>query len=1290
MDNANNGNIIKVLEDLSAGKGGSLVKRVKKLKLTESSSTLFVGLGGMGCKTINKIKEIYLKEFERTDKVDFLAIDTDNKSLTEVRVSANGTGGGYLKSEDETVQIYTDTIADILTDKTPTEVLGWLGDVPRITLSPTGAGGVRQYARVMLCGNTKRYDEIKGKIRKKVEHLCGLAPINVVLISGIAGGTGSGTFVDIAYMIKDVLKEYFADNRNKCEFWGVFYTPDVQKNVPEIKTDEAKWIPLQRNGYAAFKELDYYMSNGTEDGANGIVYKLNMPGGRVVMSSDAMFKSGNAFIVSATPELQDRDEIISATAKSIMNMYYKVEVANGAAAGSDATSQSIISTYCNVAPSILPAWCNIKVGVDAKGNPNGAGVENCDFPAHMNYLYSAFGYKSMYLPRDEIMAYLANKVFVKLIDKWRGKNTQKKIDDILKTYKIFNIPTIANSLRTKLVPDENQLHLSDQEKPTKKSYLSGIFAADSYSGIEDAITYVTNKVNTIINTFANQDAQLKIAASLTSGLCTYLRSSDYMVAHGPYEAIEVLSGLSDGSLKGAINYLAQMSVDLSNDNSQVMQTVSKQYTDAKTTLDNCKQVMLNDRTPTQGEIDEYIACCYTFQKAYLEFSMYKRILPGVIKCMRALLSNENKRTFDVYVTIIDQLKDMLNEDSMILATSRESRHGNVHTYGLDALGVAEAKDNEDKFTKLFDGYINDTRVNNFCASFVNSILGSEQREKWENLIEIPERMADEIRRIFAEFADPFMKDILDKFCVIAYAEESDDFKLDADNIEYFWSLTSEETDPVKISQYEWLCNTIKSAANKIINELGVSNADSASVMIREENEALKGARNAAGTLMLLEETPRLNAAIKNILGDICSYATVSSECKSVVSYVVYKYPYAIPLVYRMREYAQQYYSSETNQATRAGRHLDEKSQNWVEYLPELYGVDTERYYTSKVNGAAMAINYPNEAHDKVMYEKIRNAYEYGVAKGYIYQGNSGNGTIEYKIITLPKLETDKQKLIALHKEALEANDKTSFISLLAKDETIEKIEVRIKSTNDPLMGLIGCVSEGVDGLKNIYRVIRSNMNILRLVLDAEKEYRESKIFDVFDKDVEEHRKKVTEIIEGEKAKKLYDEKIVLFSYMFFSKLIKHDMDAKVWYFTLEKLENGAEDNRKWFELFRYSGLRSELDKLTTLYQVFNAFCMLDDEYVEAITEITQSVLGEGDEKYIEKRADIRKECEEIIVNEFFTSIPAKQRFAKIDEEYQKSFKKDYYQLPKAYDGPETLLENIVTFYKDLNSRLGMI
>ncbi|MBR5272719.1 MAG: hypothetical protein IKU25_04915 [Clostridia bacterium] len=1074
--------ISKIIKKLSVSNGGSLTREIKKLQSSENSSTLFIGLGGMGGKTINKIKEIYLKEFERTDKVDFLAIDTDAASLTDVRVSANGTGGGYLDAIDETVQIYTDTVADILIDNTPTEILGWLCDVPRITLSPTGAGGVRQYARVMLCGNTAKYDEIRRKIKEKVEHLCGLAPISVVLISGVAGGTGSGTFVDIAYMIKDVLKNYFVDTGNKYEFCGVFYAPDVLKNVPQIKADEAKWTPLQRNGYAAFKELDYYMSNGTEDGANGIIYKLNMPGGRVVMSSDAMFKSGNAFIVSATPDCYVRDDIITATAESLIKTFCE-----------DATT-GIRSHYCGVAPSIIPAWYSMNVGIDANGYPNGAGVENCRFPAHMNYVYSAFGHKSIYLPRDEIMACLANKVFVKLIDKWRGKNTQKRIDDILKTYKIFNIPTIANSLHTKLVPNENQLHLSDQEKPTKKSVLSGLFAANSYSGIEDAVTCVTNKVNTIINTFANQDAQLRIAVSLIMDLCTYLRSSDYMVAHGPYEAIEVLSGSSDGSLKGAVDYLAQMAFDLDNGNSQVMQIVSGQYNNAKQELENTKRDMLNDRTPTQGEIDNYVACCHNFQKAYLEFSMYRRILPDVIKCMKALLSNENKRTFDVYVTIIDQLKDMLNEDSMILATSRESHHGNVHTYGLDALGVVAAKDNEDKFTKLFDGYINDTRVNNFCVSFVNSILGSEQREKWENLIEFPEKMADEIRRIFAEFAQPFMKDSLDKFCVIAYTEENDDFKLDADNIEYFWSLTSEETDPVKKCQYEWLWKKNRIAAQNVINALGVGNIDRSPVMIRDQVNALRYSRRLVEVLTLLEETPRLNKAIMDILDNnhFCSY---TSTCRPVISFVACSYPYAIPQLYGFKDYAQQYYFSEVNSFTSAGRHIDERSPNWVEYLPELYGVDTEKYYTSMVNGAAMAINYPNEAHDKVLYEKIRSAYEYGVAKGYIYQKPTGYGNFDYEIITVPRLEDVKQKIIDIYEAAIAAGEDTSLPALLAKDESIGRVVHQIKCTNPALMARIDQISDGEDGLKNIYRVIRSNMTILRVVLEAETLYKSSGLFD---------------------------------------------------------------------------------------------------------------------------------------------------------------------------------------------------
>ena len=70
--------------------------------------------------------------------------------------------------------------------------------------------------------------------------------LTVALVGSLAGGTGSGIFLDVAFLLRQLMKD-------EDQLFGYFLLPDIYVNRPGTQNVEA-------NAYAALKELDHFMS----------------------------------------------------------------------------------------------------------------------------------------------------------------------------------------------------------------------------------------------------------------------------------------------------------------------------------------------------------------------------------------------------------------------------------------------------------------------------------------------------------------------------------------------------------------------------------------------------------------------------------------------------------------------------------------------------------------------------------------------------------------------------------------------------------------------------------------------------------------------------------------------------------------------------------------------------------------------------------------------------------------------------------------------------------------------
>ncbi len=232
--------------------------------------SIFIGLGGTGIKSILKTKAILLdnygKEGELPPMFTFLGIDTD---FTEYEKSAKSkTVGEITLTAKERFSISVARPKQYY-ERSRMEML-WMPrqNIGCVTTLDRGAGQVRSNGRVAFMYNKA---QLKTRLEQAISDVNSsntydarwsdyqsLAHDNatkteVHIVFSVCGGTGSGTFLDVAYLMRDIARDTCTDItiNGYAVLPGVFM--DEIRNVSEKSR-------VQPNAYGALRELDYLMS----------------------------------------------------------------------------------------------------------------------------------------------------------------------------------------------------------------------------------------------------------------------------------------------------------------------------------------------------------------------------------------------------------------------------------------------------------------------------------------------------------------------------------------------------------------------------------------------------------------------------------------------------------------------------------------------------------------------------------------------------------------------------------------------------------------------------------------------------------------------------------------------------------------------------------------------------------------------------------------------------------------------------------------------------------------------
>jgi hypothetical protein len=244
------------------------------LKEQKMTPTIVIALGGSGKKSAINLRKLFFEKYNQKSLpiVDFLYLDTDVNEIT-------------IADENiyqlEQADIIDASIDSVQFEQTMSNLEGLHPHInkwfEKQKIMAACSGGVTDGAKkIRALGKLSfflKYDEFVTKLEKKINKITSeptkeltrnllfekgnISPdfndnFEIVLIGSLAGGTGSGSFIDVAFAAKNVAKKKVG---KIPQMTAMLCLPSAFDGLVSDEREKA-----YANGYAALKELDYYLN----------------------------------------------------------------------------------------------------------------------------------------------------------------------------------------------------------------------------------------------------------------------------------------------------------------------------------------------------------------------------------------------------------------------------------------------------------------------------------------------------------------------------------------------------------------------------------------------------------------------------------------------------------------------------------------------------------------------------------------------------------------------------------------------------------------------------------------------------------------------------------------------------------------------------------------------------------------------------------------------------------------------------------------------------------------------
>ncbi|MCL2215893.1 MAG: hypothetical protein FWB91_02610 [Defluviitaleaceae bacterium] len=690
------------IKQMDMSLGGGLGRVSEKARIdTINHPVLVVGLGGTGTDALLRLKHQVSRRFKlpdnpvtkqkksKPDNIEYIAFETNEHD----RKRYKGIG---LDPYTEMVQLSNAGIGAILNNRStmPEYIREWLNPELTITDGTKGASGNRQAGRLLLFEKINTaIDALDNKIRNL--RLDQENKLLVYLVSGLSGGTGGGMFLDIAYIIRGLMeREYGGKGVDKVEITGYLFTPDVHLagNNMNIHTEEY----IQRNGYAALKELDYWMNleertgerfsqkYGTRLEVNSGLAPFNLCHLVSACNIDGVFLKG-AY-----------DYCMNVTAENIVNFLALEDKASG-------SEFAIQDYYSNLLSNISTMKSNLPPGM----------------PQAANFVYNIIGASAAALPTEGINAYIAHALFREM-----SPMLEAAPDD-------HDLLQYVNSAGL-------DINFLGAELARRLPVVKLDYAETDYFSYANVIK--TRRVNVdekLEELYAQAKRELSEAKQLTAAAIESAKKELRQVflnpKQGPFFASKLISSDRGPCLLARLD---TCQAHLKEKIAQATEELDALEIAAEARLEEARKAFILSR---EAKKNAYIETKVRIYQTRLQRDCFTRLI-DVYKDIRAALEAENDKVYAVYSEILTEINKILASNAGLILGGVQSE--SAKSYQWDVISTEDA-------VPEIDAAMGETGADVLVREFAKALL--EEAHRWlnDNQLNIAQSVSDFIYNQFS-------------------------------------------------------------------------------------------------------------------------------------------------------------------------------------------------------------------------------------------------------------------------------------------------------------------------------------------------------------------------------------------------------------------------------------------------------------------------------------------------------------------------------------------------------------
>ncbi|GAC41126.1 tubulin-like doman-containing protein [Paenibacillus popilliae] len=697
------------IQQLDVSLGGGIVS--DKIRVdTIDNPILIIGLGGTGIDALLRLKyqinrrfklpedPISKKKREKPDNVEFLAFETNEQDRNK---KYRGIG---LDPLNEFVLLSNAEIGGLLQNRSILEsyITEWLSPELSITDGMNGAAGVRQAGRLLLF---TKINHVVQAIDKKIKTLSvgTNKKLMVFLLSGLSGGTGSGCFLDISYIVRGIIeRDYGSAGIDRVHTLGYLFTPDVNLSNKSLSEHTREYI--KKNGYAALKELDYWMNVDSRS------ERFRQKYGNILTVNSPLPPFNLCHLISATNTegklLENAyDYCMNVTAENITNFMASEEKQSG--------EEFAIHDYIS----------NIRTNIAQM---------NRAYPA--NYEYNIIGASSAVLPLEEMTTYLGYRLFQKMEKMFQQAPSQEEVEKFARKLGV-DLDTMAKMFESR-VPEP----LPGYENSERLSYNHVIKMQVVNMDTELEQTFLARAREEYIK------AKKQLPGEIVGSFTDQIRRMFLHPEQGPFYVSRLLyTEKGFCLLKMLLSYIETLRENLHH----LPRDIEAAQEQADERLGDAKSAFISKDKKKNRYIEAKI------QEYWLHADVERtEQMIEFYEDLYQLLNQENNRIYSIYTEILNALNSIFEKNGDILIHGEEQAdHKGNRTYYWNIVSVPD-------ISKVISNLMDQKEVDDLIRDFSLELLNHSNQWIKEQELDIVSSISDFLSDKFGDLITQSMEEFL--------------------------------------------------------------------------------------------------------------------------------------------------------------------------------------------------------------------------------------------------------------------------------------------------------------------------------------------------------------------------------------------------------------------------------------------------------------------------------------------------------------------------------------------------